>query len=72
VYCLESSWSLMLVLLLAGMMNLAWMGVIAGVILVEKVVPGGDLVSKLVGWGLAGWGIILLAAPHTLPAFGGG
>ena len=71
VYCLGSSWPLMLVLLLVGMMNLAWMGVIAGVIFVEKVVPGGDVVSKVVGWGLAGWGIILLAAPHTLPALGG-
>jgi predicted metal-binding membrane protein len=72
VYCLGSSWPLMLVLLLVGMMNLAWMGIIAAVIFVEKVVPGGDMVSKVVGWGLAGWGIILLAAPHTLPALGGG
>jgi predicted metal-binding membrane protein len=61
----------MLVLLLVGMMNLAWMGVIAGVILVEKVVPSGNVVSKVVGGGLAGWGIILLAAPHTLPVLGG-
>jgi predicted metal-binding membrane protein len=68
VYCLGSSWPLMLVLLLMGMMNLAWMGVIAGVIFVEKALPGGDMVSKVVGWGLAGGGIILLAAPHTLPA----
>ncbi len=72
IYCLGSSWPLMLVLLLVGMMNLAWMSVIAGVILVEKVVPSGDVVSKVVGWGLAGWGIILIAAPHTLPAIGGG
>lgn len=70
VYCLGSSWPLMLVLLLVGMMNLAWMGIIAGVILVEKVVPAGDVVSKVVGWGLAGGGLILLAAPHTLPALG--
>jgi hypothetical protein len=48
------------------------MGVIAGVIFVEKVVPGGDVVGKVVGWGLAGWGIILLVAPHALPALGGG
>jgi predicted metal-binding membrane protein len=61
----------MLVLLLVGMMNLVWMGVIAVVIFVEKVVPGGDVVSKVVGWVLAGSGIILLAAPHTLPALGG-
>src|SRR5438270_9438425 len=31
VYCLGSSWPLMLVLLLVGMMNLVWMAVIAGV-----------------------------------------
>jgi len=68
VYCLGSSWLLMLVLLLVGMMNLAWMGVIAGVIFVEKVVPSGAVVSKVVGWGLTGGSIILLAAPHTLPA----
>jgi predicted metal-binding membrane protein len=70
-YCLGSSWPLMLVLLLVGMMNLAWMGIIAAVIFVEKVAPRGDVVGKVVGWGLAGWGIILLVAPHTLPALGG-
>jgi predicted metal-binding membrane protein len=72
VYCLGSSWPLMLVLLLVGMMNLAWMGVIAAVIFVEKVVPGGNVASKVVGWGLAVCGLLLLVAPHTLPALGGG
>lgn len=71
VSCLGASWPLMLVLLLVGMMDLAWMGVIAGVIFVEKVVPGGNVIGKVVGWGLAGGGLILLAAPHTLPALGG-
>jgi len=71
VSCFGASWSLMLVLLLVGMMDLAWMGVIAGVIFVEKVVPGGNVIGKVVGWGLAGGGLILLAAPHTLPALGG-
>jgi predicted metal-binding membrane protein len=72
VYCLGSSWPLMLVLLLVGMMSLAWMGVVAAVIFVEKVVPGGEVASKVVGPVLAGCGIILLVAPHTLPALGGG
>jgi hypothetical protein len=71
LYCLGSSWPLMLVLLLVGLMNLAWMGVIAGGIFIEKVVPSGDVVDKVAGWGLAGGGLILLAAPHTLPALGG-
>ncbi|GAC1638864.1 MAG: hypothetical protein NVS4B2_28080 [Chloroflexota bacterium] len=65
------TWPLMLVLLLVGMMNLVWMAVIAGVIFAEKVVPRGVVVSKVLGWGLAGWGIILLTAPHTVPALGG-
>lgn len=67
-YCLGSSWPLMLVLLLLGMMNLAWMGVISAVIVVEKVVPGGEVVSKVVGYVLAVWGLILLAAPHMVPS----
>lgn len=71
VYCLGSSWPLMLVLLLVGMMNLAWMGLIAAVIFAEKVAPGGNAVSAVVGWGLAGCGLILLVAPHALPALGG-
>jgi predicted metal-binding membrane protein len=71
VYCLGSSWPLMLLLLLVGMMNFVWMGVVTAVIFVEKVVPNGEVASKVVGWGLAGCGIILLAAPHTLPALGG-
>lgn len=71
-YCLGSSWPWMLALLLVGMMNLAWMGVVAAVIFVEKVVPRGDAAGKVLGGALAGWGFILLAAPHALPALGAG
>ena len=71
IACLGSSWALMLVLLLLGMMNLAWMGVVAGAIFVEKVVPGGIAFGKAVGLGLVGVGIILVGAPHPLPALGG-
>jgi predicted metal-binding membrane protein len=71
VYCLGSSWPLTLVLLLVGMMNLTCMGVVAGIIFIEKGMPGGFMISKVLGWGLAGWGIILLTALHTAPALGG-
>lgn len=66
--CLGSSWPLMLVLLLAGMMNLGWMALIAALVFIEKVLPGGEAVSKGVGWGLVGCGVLLLLAPHTLPS----
>jgi predicted metal-binding membrane protein len=58
----------MLVLLLLGMMNLAWMGLISGVIFLEKVAPKGNVIGKVVGLGLLGLGIALLATPHPLPA----
>lgn len=70
-YCLGSSWPLMVVLLLLGMMNLAWMGVIALIILLEKTLPSGQAISKAVGIGLIVLGITLIAAPHPLPALVG-
>lgn len=71
VYCLGSSWPLMLLLLLVGMMNLVWMGVVAAIIVAEKVLPGGFALSKALGLGLAVWGTVLLVAPHTAPLLGG-
>ena len=66
-YCLGSTWSLMLVLLLLGMMNLAWMGVVAVLILLEKALPAGWVISTVIGVGLIGVGIVLLRMPQPLP-----
>lgn len=49
LYCLGCCWGLMLVLFAVGLMNLAWMGVVSLLILVEKVLPGGRRIS----WGVA-------------------
>jgi predicted metal-binding membrane protein len=70
-YCLGSSWPLMLLLLLLGMMNLVWMGVVALMILLEKTLPDGQVISKVIGVGLIGVGVFLLASPHSLPALAG-
>ena len=66
-YCLGSSWPLMLVLLLLGMTNLAWMAVLAVLILLEKGLPFGRQVSEVIGVALIAIGILLIAAPHPLP-----
>lgn len=71
LYCLGCCWSLMLVLLLLGMMNLAWMAAIAAIIIIEKIVPRGEHMRWLVGLALVGLGFSLAVAPHTLPALGG-
>ncbi len=48
-YCVGCCWSLMLVLVLLGIMNLVWMGVIAAVVFAQKVLPGGDKLSRVTG-----------------------
>ncbi len=67
-YCLGSTWPLMMVLLLLGMMHLAWMGAVAVVILLEKALPSGRAISKAVGIVLITIGILVIAAPHPLTA----
>lgn len=68
VFCLGCCWALMIVLVLLGMMSLAWMAAVTGVILLEKVLPGGRAVRTLVGVVLVGCGAALLVFPQTLPA----
>ncbi|GAA2332942.1 hypothetical protein GCM10009854_05430 [Saccharopolyspora halophila] len=67
-YCLGCCWALMLVLLAAGVMSLAWMAAIAAVITVEKVAPGGKVISYALGAVLIGLGATLLAAPGVVSA----
>ncbi|MBA3629760.1 MAG: DUF2182 domain-containing protein [Actinobacteria bacterium] len=69
LYCLGCCWSLMLVLVLLGMMNLVWMGVVATIIFVEKVMPRGDVLGRVVGVGLICMGAFLAAYPSALPTF---
>ena len=48
-FCLGCCWALMLVMFAAGVAHLAWMGVLAAVMLVEKGFPHGDRIVVPVG-----------------------
>jgi len=61
LYCLGCCWALMALLFVAGVMNLPWVAVIAVAVLVEKVVPSGDLVGRLAGVALIAAGVLLVA-----------
>lgn len=60
VYCVGCCWLLMTLLFVAGVMNLLWAALIAGYILVEKVVPAGQWVSRATGLLTVGCGVWLL------------
>ncbi len=61
-YCLGCCWALMVVMFPVGVMNLAWMGGLALLIFVEKLVPRGHhWVARLSGLALALAGVFLAA-----------
>ena len=50
IYCVGCCWVLMTLLFVAGVMNLLWVAMIAGYVLVEKIVPAGDWVRRAAGF----------------------
>ena len=59
--CLGCCWLLMGLLFVGGVMNPLWVGGLALLVLLEKVVPRGDLIGRVAGAGLAVWGVGLIA-----------
>ena len=60
IYCVGCCWFLMALLFVAGVMNLLWIAAIAAFVLVEKVVPRGDLVGRVAGGVLVLAGLVML------------
>jgi len=59
-YCLGCCWALMVLLFVGGIMNIAWIGGIAVLILIEKTLPFGRWVSRVSGVAIALVGVWLL------------
>jgi predicted metal-binding membrane protein len=59
-YCTGCCWFLMALLFVAGVMNLLWVASITAFVLVEKVVPRGDLMGRIAGGVLVLAGLIML------------
>lgn len=65
-YCIGCCWALMIVLVAAGAMALNWALLIAVVVLVEKVVPRGELTARIAGVALIGLGVAVVAHPDLV------
>ena len=57
LYCLGCCWVLMALLFVAGVMNLAWVAILAVAVLVERLVPRGELVARGIGIALVAAGV---------------
>jgi predicted metal-binding membrane protein len=62
LYCLGCCWSLMLVLFVVGVMNLAWVAAIAAFVFVEKLGVAPRALSQVAGVTLILAGVALIAA----------
>ena len=60
-YCVGCCWILMGLLFVLGVMNLLWIAALAGFVLLDKIVPQGQKVSRATGLGLAAWGALMVA-----------
>lgn len=60
LYCTGCCWLLMLLLFAAGVTNLPALIALAGLVLAEKMLPGGSVVACIGGLALVAWGTLLL------------
>jgi predicted metal-binding membrane protein len=59
-FCLGCCWAVMGLLFVGGVMNLAWVALLAVLVLAERVLPWGSWIPHLSGVLLLGWAIVLL------------
>ena len=59
-WCVGCCWMLMALLFVGGVMNLAWIALLAVLVLLEKATPRGVVASRIAGGTLIIWGIATL------------
>jgi predicted metal-binding membrane protein len=67
--CVGSSIGLMLLLVALGIMSVAWMSVIAVVVLGQKLLPEKAAIDVPLGAMIVGLGILIVIAPSSVPGF---
>jgi predicted metal-binding membrane protein len=71
MYCLGCCWALMVVLVFAGAMGLAWVLLITAVVAAEKLLPGGEWTARATGCALLFLGAAVAVRPDLVTALRG-
>jgi predicted metal-binding membrane protein len=59
-YCVGCCWMLMAVLFVVGIMNLIWIGLLSLIVFIEKILPAGAHVGRVLGVALIAWSVATL------------
>jgi predicted metal-binding membrane protein len=62
LYCMGCCWFLMALLFVGGVMNLVWIAGLAIYVWVEKILPSGESMSRVMGGLLIAWGVAILVS----------
>jgi predicted metal-binding membrane protein len=65
--CGGSSMGLMLIMAAVGIMSVTWMGVIAVLVLAQKLIPARAVMDVPLALAIVGFGIVILVAPSAVP-----
>ncbi len=60
-FCVGCCWALMVLMFFFGLMNLIWIAILSIIMLTEKIIPQGELFSRLIGVLLIIWGFSIIA-----------
>jgi len=66
-YCVGCCTGLMVALFALGVMSLFWMAVVTAAIAVEKLLPGGETVARLLAVALVAGGLWVAVSPGSVP-----
>jgi predicted metal-binding membrane protein len=72
IYCLGCCWALMVVLVVAGAMGLAWVLLVSAAVAAEKLLPGGSWIARGVGVALVLLGVAVAIRPDIAAALRAG
>lgn len=67
LYCLGSSVGLMLMLVALGVMSVAWMVVVAALVLAQKLLPAKAAIDVPLALAIVGLGVLVVIAPSSVP-----
>lgn len=61
-FCVGCCWALMTLLFVGGAMNLFWIAILTGLVVIEKLIPLGGWIGRAFGLLLVGWGLVAFLA----------
>lgn len=68
-YCVGSSVGLMVMLVALGVMSIAWMAIVAALVVAQKLLPPGAWIDVPVAVAIVTLGIAIVVSPSSVPGF---